>query len=236
MTTPNFGIDYGYQWLIWEFPTKSFGAQGSGGQQIMVVPELDIVAVFTGGLLGDAQNLPVVATQQFVVPAALTADPLPENPDQLAELAASIEDFAQPQARPVAPLPEMAQQVSAVTYTLGDNPLGWQSFMLTFDDGDEAQLQMTMADGELTVPVGLDDVYRVSQVEPLDFLGAVSSEPSVGLKGRWRSDTTFLVDFQLAGAVEKMLIRLNFAGDRVTARLSFEPRGQSFEIQGAVRE
>lgn len=86
--------------------------------------------------------------------------------------------------------------------------------MLTFGEGEEAQLQMTMADGELMAPLGLDDVYRVSELEPLDFLGAVSPEPSIGLKGRWRNDTTFLVNFLLAGAVDTLLIRLNFEGDR----------------------
>ena len=53
-TTKITGIDYGYLW--WNIPHKvneitvvSKMATENGGQYIMVIPEMDMVAVFTGG-------------------------------------------------------------------------------------------------------------------------------------------------------------------------------------------
>ncbi len=55
------GIDYGYLW--WNIPYKiddkvimSKTATGNGGQYIMVIPELDLVAVFTGGAYNSQED------------------------------------------------------------------------------------------------------------------------------------------------------------------------------------
>ena len=55
------GIDYGYLW--WNIPFKvnektvtSKTATGNGGQYIMVIPEMDIVAVFTGGAYNSQED------------------------------------------------------------------------------------------------------------------------------------------------------------------------------------
>ncbi|WP_303317966.1 serine hydrolase [Flavivirga abyssicola] len=60
------GIDYGYLW--WNIPFKANGkifasktATGNGGQYIMVLPELDMVAIFTGGAYNSQEDkLPFV--------------------------------------------------------------------------------------------------------------------------------------------------------------------------------
>lgn len=55
------GIDYGYLW--WNIPFRvnektviSKTATGNGGQYIMVIPEMDIVAVFTGGAYNSQED------------------------------------------------------------------------------------------------------------------------------------------------------------------------------------
>jgi len=55
------GIDYGYLW--WNIPFRinekiiiSKTATGNGGQYIMVIPEIDIVAVFTGGAYNSQED------------------------------------------------------------------------------------------------------------------------------------------------------------------------------------
>ena len=55
------GIDYGYLW--WNIPYKvnenvivAKTATGNGGQYIMVIPEMDIVAVFTGGAYNSQED------------------------------------------------------------------------------------------------------------------------------------------------------------------------------------
>lgn len=68
------GIDYGYFW--WNIPFKikekvviSKTATGNGGQYIMVFPELDMVAVFTGGAYNSQQDkLPFAMLNDIFLP------------------------------------------------------------------------------------------------------------------------------------------------------------------------
>lgn len=68
------GIDYCYLW--WNIPFKileksivSKVATGNGGQYIMVVPELDIVAVFTGGAYNSQEDkLPFAIMKDVYLP------------------------------------------------------------------------------------------------------------------------------------------------------------------------
>ncbi len=67
-------IDYGYLW--WNIPFKANGkmfvsktATGNGGQYIMVLPELDIVAVFTGGAYNSQEDkLPFAIMTDIFLP------------------------------------------------------------------------------------------------------------------------------------------------------------------------
>ena len=68
------GIDYGYLW--WNIPFKlgekiltAKTATGNGGQYIMVIPELDLVAVFTGGAYNSQDDkLPFAIMQDIFLP------------------------------------------------------------------------------------------------------------------------------------------------------------------------
>jgi CubicO group peptidase (beta-lactamase class C family) len=68
------GIDYGYLW--WNFPFKfkekftiAKLATGNGGQYIMVLPELEMVAVFTGGAYNSQEDkLPFVIMTDILLP------------------------------------------------------------------------------------------------------------------------------------------------------------------------
>ena len=55
------GVDYGYLW--WNIPFKqnektitSIVATGNGGQYILILPELDLVAIFTGGAYNSQED------------------------------------------------------------------------------------------------------------------------------------------------------------------------------------
>lgn len=68
------GIDYGYLW--WNIPFKvnekvlvCKTATGNGGQYIMVLPEIDMVAVFTGGAFNSQEDkLPFAIMQDIFLP------------------------------------------------------------------------------------------------------------------------------------------------------------------------
>lgn len=68
------GMDYGYFW--WNIPIKidekvivSKTATGNGGQYIMVFPEMDMIAVFTGGAYNSQEDkLPFAIMKDIILP------------------------------------------------------------------------------------------------------------------------------------------------------------------------
>ena len=75
---------YGYQW--WVDYAGYYVAVGYKGQLIFVVPEKNIVAVFTGDLIGREFYRPKSMLESYIVPAALSFQPLVSNPTEKARL------------------------------------------------------------------------------------------------------------------------------------------------------
>jgi CubicO group peptidase (beta-lactamase class C family) len=59
---------YGYQW--WVDPAGYYFAVGNGAQYIIVVPQHDMVVVFTSLLLGDDILIPKRLLDEYIIPAA----------------------------------------------------------------------------------------------------------------------------------------------------------------------
>jgi CubicO group peptidase (beta-lactamase class C family) len=76
---------YGYQW--WVRGNGIYAAHGYRGKRIFVIPDLEMVIVVTADLSG---NLPSVLLSSFIIPAARSSEPLPENPKGVALLEARI--------------------------------------------------------------------------------------------------------------------------------------------------
>jgi len=68
------GVEYGYLWWNIPFQTKngvvnSITATGNGGQYIMVLPEMDMVAIFTGGAYNSQEDkLPFAIVKDVFLP------------------------------------------------------------------------------------------------------------------------------------------------------------------------
>ncbi|MGD8555653.1 MAG: hypothetical protein PVJ32_09465, partial [Anaerolineales bacterium] len=71
-------------------------ALGYSGQFIFVVPDKDMMVVFVSQLPEWDFYAPQILLNDFILPAARSSDPLPDNPDGLAALTALLEALEQP--------------------------------------------------------------------------------------------------------------------------------------------
>ena len=218
---PALGEHYGYQW--WIDPDGLYFARGFGGQYIFVAPDSELVAVFTSNLNEDQIPIPQVLMDVFVIPALISPEALPPNPDGLEQLESSIEAAVLPPTalEPVAPLPEMAQQVSGNTYLFDTpNPADLASISLNFDEGAEALMKLEYVTGDaplngedspalfqVEMPVGLDNLYRFL---PADF------GMKMGVKGEWVAEDVFLVHLDFIGNTGLQRAQFTFEGDEIS--------------------
>ncbi|MDY7040100.1 MAG: serine hydrolase, partial [Chloroflexota bacterium] len=104
---------YGYQW--WIDSSGVYMALGYAGQFIFVVPEKDMVVVFTSNLDEERFYVPQTLLNDFIVPAAKASTPLPPNPDGVALLEYSIKALATSQTSVPVPPTGTATPVIAAT-------------------------------------------------------------------------------------------------------------------------
>lgn len=204
---PNTNQKYGFGlWLHDYRRPPEFEALGRGGQRITVVPEKNIVVVFTGGEFepGDVGG--------FIGRALKSDHPLPENPSGTARLAAAVKGAATP-PRPASYIPPLAKRISGKRYALAANPLNLKSFVLTFSDRANPQLELEIGDQpDGPRPIGLGGVPRLSSGGPSGLPVAVS--------GAWESEDSFTIGYDEVGSINAYRIRLRFKGDGVDVTLS----------------
>jgi CubicO group peptidase (beta-lactamase class C family) len=85
---------YGYQW--WVDAAGFYMALGYAGQFIYVVPEKNLVVVFTSDLADNDFFVPESLLKQYIIPAAQSSTPLPENSNGVALLESRIKALANP--------------------------------------------------------------------------------------------------------------------------------------------
>ncbi len=83
-THAGFCPGYGYQW--WILSPGIYTAVGAQGQYIMVAPEKNLLAVFTGSLDLKDTTIPLGLLAAYLIPATTSPTPLLENPDAAQEL------------------------------------------------------------------------------------------------------------------------------------------------------
>ncbi len=214
---------YGYLWWI---DPVGYYSLGNRTQWMIVLPDLDLVAVVAGVLEEEDDGADIrVLLLAFIAPAAESTTPLPENEPAYALLQSRIEAERQgPQAEPVPPLPEMARDVSGQTYELEESPLGWQTLSLIFPGGPEALFVLAAGTDRITLSVGLDNIPRF----PGETLGFT---PLIATKGFWEADDTFALHIsQYEVPEQSLIIRLTFTGDTIEVRLEVE--GESIVVSG----
>lgn len=218
--TPNL-IGYGYQW--WINALGGYSAIGFGEQEIIVLPEQDLVVVITGTTPETGATTPEDLTRKFIVPAVKSASPLPENPDAAERLAALSQAVsAAPSPTPMVQLPAIAQEISGKRYEIqSEDGRQVESFSLTFGAADATYTGMI--DGlTATVAVGLDGVDRRTATEAGNVLA----------RGSWKDDRTFVIDLNLLGEAMHEQATFTFEGERVTAAFRSYVYGNVFTMQG----
>jgi CubicO group peptidase (beta-lactamase class C family) len=191
------GDDYGYGWWVSE---DSYYAYGRGGQTIRVIPSLDAIVVTTGGGL-DYDDIDPYLTAALVDPN----EPLPPNPEAVAELQAALAAVGQaPAPKPVGPLPATAAAVSGKTYMFAPNLAEVETLSLEFDLYAEATLHIKRFGSDETVswPIGLDGVYR-------------QSPEGQWLRGSWADSETFVFEQFDPSEVGRSTFRLRFEENRL---------------------
>jgi len=214
-------IWYGYHW--WIPAGGSYAARGFGDQILWVLPELQMVIVMTGG---SARTLAQPLADLFILPAVQGAGPLPPNPRELARLQARVQEIAQPHPQPVPPLPPKAGEVTGKVWEVEENSLGWRSLSLNFENGG-AVLDLGSDRGDLKLPIGLDNVFRITEV---DGIGSLAE------RGAWVDDRTFRYEERFVGQSTRGEIRLVFDGDEVEVTAKGTDSGYLETFRGRVKD
>jgi hypothetical protein len=206
------GFHYANFW--WSLPENgAFMALGRHSQVILVLPDLDIVAVMTG-VMWDDEYYPKAKLIRAIARATNSETASAPNPEGVALLTESIERAATEPASLMPEPPETAKAISGRTYVFPDNALHVKTLTLrlteprpsweyTTDNGEDHSIQ------HFAGLIGLDGRFRKSP--PASYgIDAV--------KGRWIDESTFEVERRILGHSETEVWVLRFEGDDLDAR------------------
>ena len=199
---------YGYMW--WR-DRAGFYATGVGGQEIWVVPDLEMVVVMTGASGGGGTGAWGSGLMHSrILPLAESDAPLPPNPEGTAALESTVRLAAAP--TPVAvTLPDTAQRVTGQTFRMDANPVGLESISFSFTGGTQAAVSLGFGGGgQAEWLIGLDGTYRYFQGD--------SEFPSAAT-GWWESDDVLVVQQEEVGGVTTERLTVTFESDRITLEI-----------------
>ncbi|MBN9391432.1 MAG: serine hydrolase [Chloroflexi bacterium] len=222
--------DYGY--LFWVYPTH-FAAEGYAQQMIQVVKNSQMVVVLTSAIKNDDWPIILNLLQEYLIPAAKSASPLPPNPAVLQSLQEKVRYMANP-VQAVQPLPEIAKTISGTTFGFQDNQAGWKNLTLNFEEGKpQAEAVVVAQNGTSqttdTVWIGLDNVYRVEHQQGGNF---------VARRAYWADDHTLLVrQLQSSPPLEEGEIRVIFSGEKIMVHVEEKVFGNyNFDLEGQLSQ
>jgi hypothetical protein len=195
----------GYEWNSSNGPNgRQYGGTGRGGQSLIVWPDLDTVVVITAG--GNPGQM-AAAIRQAIKPV----ESLPANARANDRLRAKITAVAEPPAtEKTAPQPSTAAKISGVRYDFPVNPSRLDSLSLVFAPSGDATVLITYIGKELSFPIGMDGRYRIGPHGPFGM--------PAGAKGRWTSETEFMLDLNFVANINHYTLDIRFIGDGIEVR------------------
>ncbi len=201
---------YGYLWTVYP-DTDHYSALGLGGQQIHIYPSKNLIMVVTASLESYAEAPEIEKMlMENILPAIHLDAPLAEHPQVFARLQAAVDTASNP-VQPVPSFPSTALDISGSIYSFRENPSGWKQLKFEFEEGAKsAQLYLNEYP---VLEIGLDNIYRRSTSEELGELL---------LRGRWKDEQTFLVDYPYPpsgmprlGELGETQFQFNFSGNKL---------------------
>ncbi len=210
-----------YSNLFWALPDRRvYMAVGYHGQLIMVLPELDIVAVTTA-----RDYCPLGKLAGYISGAVKSATALPPNPAGANLLANAVLNVSTEKPTEVGAAPEIASAVSGKRYKFPANALNLKSLSLSLTDPEpHFELEVLAPSFKVSGPIGLDGFYRKS--EPTAY-GVIAA------KGTWLDSRTFLFNLLAPGADRYLKWTLSFDGEKLNLR-GKNRDGRDVSIDGAL--
>ncbi len=218
-STPQFRYANGW----WAIPEKrAYMAVGFMRQLIIVLPDVDVVAVVTG-----KRNYPLLPLIEQLLGAVAGKAALPADADGNARLAERVRAAAIEKPMPVGPASPLAATISGKVWRFDRNPTGLRSLQLDlvaaapryraeFESGAAGMPR------SLEGPIGLDGVSRSQQA---------ATGQVFAVKGRWLNDDTFQV---VSHSVTEGVVTsgaFTFLGSEIDAIVTSN-LGFSFRVRG----
>jgi CubicO group peptidase (beta-lactamase class C family) len=234
----NAAEDDGYGYLWWMDSWGGYSAHGFGGQYLFVLPEEDMIVVFTSGLSDPIFPTPKQLVKSYVLPAVRSDTPLAANPTGVQALESALQSIEQPD-RAIAPLPDIARRISGQTFHITEAaPLSaWPgTITYTFDGGNTYQAEEDWPSGQSIVVTGsLSSVFKYT---PITFTGYQPSENIVvALRGRWLDDHTFVEEYirDMNSEIELITQKSTFEGNRIALELTSSMQPFTLHATGEMR-
>ena len=204
------GLDrrFGYFWSV--FPDqKYYGYLGRAGQELFILPQENMVVVFTGALEVGKEGILLHIINDYIVPSVRSESANSSNPEANARLESFIQTAADSR-RHVPILPTIALNISNKTYRLESNFLGWSDMTFRFEpDSEEAILLMS---GSPDLKIGLDNRYRLTDS---------SNGRPIGLRGQWVDANTFYLDYIVFGDFIRSEAQIKFDNEKITMTITY---------------
>ena len=202
---PNWAAGYCYQ--MWRCKFGAYRADGMGGQYIVILPQHDMVAVFTSALGSDI-GYPLDLIEQYLLPGTLPC-PQIDLPAEQASLSALAYESAFPAALP---MPEEAASFPfGKTYRLPENTMGLSTLTV-----HEDRIEISCTGGVMTAQYRWNAPFINPQ--PVKVLHSWMDSAPASAMARWEDGSLY--------------IRFHYLGEPLTFHITLTPaEGDAMRIR-----
>ncbi len=214
----------GYGYLIWRTYENSFFFNGMGCQFAVGMPEKDLIFIINSDNQGIPHAGQTVIGNFFRIVYPGVGEPLPEDAEGQAALAAYAESLSLASQKGEAHSPR-EESLGTLRYTLGENPMGIR--WLAFDFGRESGLlRYENATGEKCLPFGLcRNVFTLFPEEGYSReVGSVAARGNhyrTASSGAWRGESTLVLNVQVIDEYfGRLWMEFTFDGDCIRVKMT----------------